>query len=352
MTLIRKINRRGNLVAGILFLLLVARVAFGSASVLPELFGPLGVQPQAVRQGSLGSCYFHSAIAAIAATNPDSLQKSIEPLKQTQWRVTFADGKIENVYVDDVRYARDSGFDRSDGLWVSVLFRAYAQRTIRSALLDAINSSELPLIIRANGASFFSSNDLVMLAYDRAVRAAVSQEGDIDRKLLSRNLDKEMATVSISADTRKLVLHMLESKGYFDALASKVKNNGELFGAYRAVGQGGLPEEVLAAFTGKSSGANVNADIATTLVRAQRSHLAITASTGDSIGRKLPVTAGGTDWFVASHAYTILNFDPGQKTVTLRNPWGDHPDPGGVFTIPLETFVSAYERIAVGENSR
>src|SRR5690242_14831857 len=91
------------------FLAFFGHVSFSSSSALPELFGPLGVQPQAVRQGSLGSCYFHSAIAAIAATNPDSLQKSIETLKQTEWRVTFADGKIENVYVDDVRYARDSG---------------------------------------------------------------------------------------------------------------------------------------------------------------------------------------------------------------------------------------------------
>jgi hypothetical protein len=329
--------------------------AFSLPADLPALFGPSGVAPKAVRQGSLGSCYFHSAIAAIAATNPQSLQNAIQTMKQNQWRVRFADGKIENVYVDDVRYARDSGFDRSEGLWVSILFRAYAQRTMREGLLDAVASSDFPAIIKSTGNSFFSSNDLLLLVYDRAIRATISQDGEIDRKLLSSNLDKEMAAVSISADTRKLVLRMLDSKGYFDALAKKVKDNGELFGAYRAVGQGGLPEEVLAAFTGKAEGINVSSNdiaVATALVHAQQSHRAMIASTGDSAGPKmLGTVAGGKDWYVASHAYTVLSFDDDKSTVTLRNPWGDHPDPEGVFTIPLETFVSAYERIAYSDNA-
>jgi hypothetical protein len=148
---------------------------------------------------------------------------------------------------------------------------------------------------------------------------------------------------------------MLDSKGYFDALAKKVKDNGELFGAYRAVGQGGLPEEVLAAFTGKAEGINVSSNdiaVATALVHAQQSHRAMIASTGDSSGPKmLGTVAGGKDWYVASHAYTVLSFDDDKSTVTLRNPWGDHPDPEGVFTIPLETFVSAYERIAYSDSN-
>lgn len=330
-------------------LTLVAQHSFAGPSTLPALFGPAGVRPQAVRQGSLGSCYFHSAIAAIAASNPDILQNAIQTLQQDQWKVKFADGKTENVYADDVRYARDSGFDRSDGLWVSVLFRAYAQRTMRQALLGAVNSSDFPLIIKTNGAAFFASNDLLLLVYDRAVRATISQEGEIDRQLLSRNLDKELAAVSFSTDTRTLLLHMLDSKGYFDALAATVKHNGELFGAYRAVGQGGLPEEVLAAFTGKANGINVSSsDVAAALVRAQQTHQAVIAATGSTFQS----AAQGKDWYVASHAYTILGFDAGQKTVTLRNPWGDHPDPEGVFTIPLDTFVSAYERIVVSESSR
>src|SRR5215472_18899277 len=98
-----------------------------------------------------------------------------------------------------------------------------------------------------------------------------------------------MAAVSVSTDTRKFLLRMLNSKGYFDALAARIKNNGELFGAYRAIGQGGLPEQVLAAFTGKANGLNVTSggELASALNRAQQSHQAITASTGSSVGPKL-----------------------------------------------------------------
>ncbi|HLK52750.1 MAG TPA: C2 family cysteine protease, partial [Candidatus Angelobacter sp.] len=282
--------------AGVVFLVLLAKASFFLPSTLPDLYGPSGIRAQAVRQGKLGSCYFHSAIAAIAATDPSVLQHAIETVKPGQWRVHFADGKSENVYANDVQYTRDSGFDRSEGLWVPVLFRAYAQRIMREALLEAVRASEFPAVIKSTGTSFFSSNDLLLLVYDRAVRATVSQDGDVDRRLLAANLDKEMAAVSISADTRKLLLRMLDSKGYFDALAARVKNNGEMFGAYRAIGQGGLPEQVLAAFTGKADGVNVSpaGQFVSTLTQAQQSHLAITASTGTGFASKL---ASGTDWY-------------------------------------------------------
>ena len=341
----------------LLFTIFIASLCFSLPAKVPPLFGPSGVQPQAVRQGSLGSCYFHSAIAAIAASDPAAVKRSIQTIKADQWKVQFADHKIENVYFNDVQYTRNSGFDRSEGLWVSILFRAYAQRTMREALLEAVAASDFPAIVKSTGTSFFSNNDLLLLVYDRAVRSAINQEGDINRKLLAENLDKEMAAVSISAETRKLVLKMLDSKGYFDALAAKIKSNGELFGAYRAVGQGGLPEHVLAAFTGKANGLNVTSgmELVSALSRAQQSRQAITASTGSSMGPKLrgifDSFAGGKDWYVSSHAYTILAFDSAQRTVTLRNPWGDHPDPEGVFSIPLDTFVNAYERIAFSDAS-
>ncbi|HEY6968563.1 MAG TPA: C2 family cysteine protease [Candidatus Angelobacter sp.] len=315
-------------------------------SAATDLFGPSGVRPQAVRQGSLGSCYFHSAIAAIAATDPAAVQRAIQTVNASSWKVHFADGKNESVYLSDVQYTRASGFDRSEGLWVPILFRAYAQRTMRETLLEAVAASDFPAIVKSTGSSIFSNSDLLLLVYDRAVRSAINQQGDINRKQLANNLDQEMAAVKVSPSTRKTVLNMLDSKGYFDAFAAKIKANGEMFGAYRAVGQGGLPERVLAAFTGKANGLNVGSgnDIVSTLTRAQRSHLAMTASTGSGSIK------GGGNWYVDSHAYTILSFDPDRETVTLRNPWGDHPDPEGVFTIPLETFVSAYDRIAFSDH--
>src|SRR5579864_329276 len=311
---------------------LVLTLSFAPPAKATELFGPSGVKAQAVRQGSLGSCYFHSAIAAIAATDPSVVQRSIQTIKPDQWKVTFADGRSETVYLADVQYTRNSGFDHSDGLWVSVLFRAYAQRIMREGLLEAVAATNLPAIIKSNGSSFFSSNDVLLLVYDRAIRSAINQDGDINRKLLADQLDHEMSVVFIPAATRKFVQRMVDTTGFLDALAAKVKNNGELFGAYRAIGQGGVPEEVLAAFTGKASGANVNPGpaLVSMLNRAQQSHLAITASTRSSVAPKLQEVlnspAGGKNWFATSHAYTILNFDSTKKTVTLRNPWSDHPD--------------------------
>lgn len=329
-----------------LFTILTANLFVALPGKIPALYGPSGIRPQAVRQGSLGSCYFHSAIAAIAATDSAALQRTIEPIKADQWRVRFADKRTENVYYNDVQYTQSSGFDRSEGLWVSILFRAFAQRTMREGLLEAVAASDLPAMVKSTGSSFFSSSDLLLQVYDRAVRGAVNQDGDINRKQLRDNLDKEMAAVVVPASTRKLVLNMLDSKGYFDALAARVKSNGELFGAYRAVGQGGLPEHVLAAFTGKARGLNVNSsgEVFSALNQAQQSRAAMTACTGSSGN-----SSSARDWYVAGHAYTILNFDSIRRTVTLRNPWGDHPAPEGIFTIPLDTFVSAYEYIAFAD---
>ena len=54
------------------------------------------------------------------------------------YTVTFGDGKKETAYPEDLRYTHDSGYDLSDGQWVAVLFRAYAQRVLRESLLQAI----------------------------------------------------------------------------------------------------------------------------------------------------------------------------------------------------------------------
>ncbi|HEY6252982.1 MAG TPA: hypothetical protein VI685_23740, partial [Candidatus Angelobacter sp.] len=169
-----------------------------------------------MRQGSLGSCYFHSAIAAIAATDPATMQRAIQTIKSGQWKVTFADGKSENVYLADVQYTRNSGFDRSDGLWVSILFRAYAQRIMREGLLEAVAATDLPAMLKSRGNSFFSSDDVLLLVYDRAIRSAISQDGDINRKLLADQLDHEMSVVFVPAPTRQFLQHMLDRTSFLD----------------------------------------------------------------------------------------------------------------------------------------
>jgi hypothetical protein len=59
------------------------------------------------------------------------------------------------------------------------------------------------------------------------------------------------------------------------------------------------------------------------------------ASSGDAFSK--------TDSWVPSHCYTLLSYDDAAQTVTLRNPWGAHPDPDGVFTLPLPVFLAGFE---------
>ena len=44
-----------------------------------DLYGSKGIVPEAVRQGRLGSCYFHAVIAAMAERRPDAIRKMIQP---------------------------------------------------------------------------------------------------------------------------------------------------------------------------------------------------------------------------------------------------------------------------------
>jgi hypothetical protein len=326
-----------------------ALLAF-SLSVLAQeqpLYPAAGITPMSVRQGTLGSCYFHSVVAAIANTHPDVLRKAITQ-EGGKLQVHFADNKYENVYMDDVTFARESGYDRSDGLWVAVLFRGYAQRVLREALETAIMASDYSLLMRRNAALLVNNNDLLLLAYDRAIRNQVDQYGNINREQLRSTLQRELQSLNIPEAVKANIVSMLDQKGYFDALEKGIKENGELFGAYRAVGQGGFPERVFKAFTGESSGGRVGAaqmkTVAEILTQATSAGVPVTAATGNgAMPSFISGVAGGRPWYVEGHAYTVLGFDPEKNEITMRNPWGDHPSPDGVFTLSLEQFVAAYE---------
>ena len=104
------------------------------AKAADDLYGSKGIVPEAVRQGKLGSCYFHAVIAALAQRREDTIRKMIQSNADGSYTVTFGDGKKETAYPEDLRYTHDSGYDLSDGQWVAVLFRAYAQRVLRAVV--------------------------------------------------------------------------------------------------------------------------------------------------------------------------------------------------------------------------
>jgi len=322
------------------------------AKAADDLYGSKGIVPEAVRQGRLGSCYFHAVIAALAQRREDTIRKMIQSNADGSYTVTFGDGKKETAYPEDLRYTHDSGYDLSDGQWVAVLFRAYAQRVLRGALLQAVDSSDIFPLLKQPVEQLVASNDPLVLAYDRAIRAQVDQDGNIDRAKLEAGLKKEMAPISVPDTMKDSLIGMLETGGFFDKMVAFIQQNGELFGAYRAVGQGGIADRVMKTFSGSTRFQENQsaAQAGTALAEAVKNGVPIVACTGGSqfyqvVAKGQALPAGTDQWYVNAHCYTVLNYDSGAATVNIRNPWARHPDPDGVFSLPLNAFVPAYAGI-------
>jgi len=317
-----------------------------------DLYGPRGVQPQAVQQGTLGSCYFHAVIAALAEFRAQGLQRMIQANSDGTYTVRFADGSKENAYAEDVQYTRENGYDLSEGRWVAVLFRAYAQRVLRQALVSGIENSDLFPFVKSYMKDFLTTNDALLLAYDRAIRSQVDQQGDIDRSRLEGELRDKMRPLSIPGAAQDAVVNLLASGGFLNSLVKVIKENGEIFGAYRAVGQGGTAERVMEAMTGSVRFVQNESteQAAGALERTFQARLPAVACSGGSQyflemaqGKSLPTDT--KTWYLNAHCYTALAYDASRQVVTLRNPWARFPEPDGVFTLPIDVFVPAFRGI-------
>jgi len=341
---------------GLLLAFLACLLGVTLRGVAKDLYGRQGVTPQAVRQGNLGSCYFHAVIAALAKSQPETIQGMIQANSDGTYTVRFADAVKENAYPEDIEYARRSGYDLSDGLWVAVLFRAYAQRVLRQALVSGVEGSDLFPLVKSYVKDFVATNDPLLLAYDRAIRSQVDQNGDIDRSRLESRLREQMRSLSIPDEMRESVIKLLESGGFLDSVVEVVKQNGEIFGAYRAVGQGGIAERVMQAMTGSVRFVQNETEeqAAAALEQAFEAKRPVVACSGGSFffrqlaqGGRLPVDT--QSWYINAHCYTALAYDQKAHTVTLRNPWARFPAPDGVFTLPLRTFVPAFRGIITSD---
>ena len=318
----------------------------------PKLYGPKGVSPESVRQGGLGSCYFHSTIAALAQSNPQLLKDMITNNGNGTYTVLFQDGKKETVYPEDLRFARLSRFDRSDGQYVGVLFRAYAQKMLRVALLKGVDLTDMFPLLKPYAKTFVETTDPLLLAYDRSIRAVVDQAGDIDKAHLMALLNEQIKGIPIPDTFKESLQKSMESSGVIDTVADLVKQNGELFGAYRAIGHGGIPGRVMETFLGREPlGAKITSvnQVAELLKQVSPDKQPVIAGTTDyplkelQAQKSLPDDAGA--WYSEKHAYTVLSYNLQAQTITLRNPWGEHPEPDGSFTIPLSTFADSFEII-------
>jgi hypothetical protein len=202
----------------------------------------------------------------------------------------------------------------------------------------------IPGFIKPMAISWLDGSDMLLVAYDRAVRSVVSQDGTMDQNALKQRLAAELHTEGIPSSEAQALVGFLDEKGFFAVLAQTVRENGEVFGAYKDLGQGGIPVRVMAAFLGQSKAddglTNNYQKTMEQLRRFRAGGVAMVAGTKPTAPNEQIASA---TWWVASHCYTLLSYDEAAQTVTLRNPWGVHPGPDGIFTLPLSVYIDGYE---------
>lgn len=120
--------------------------SYGGGSIKQELFpkGLESIRPDHIEQGELGDCYFLAAVASLAHTPQGKQQifNMIQSLPDQRYQVTFP-GK-EPIVIDAPTTGEMSMYGNSgqDGLWLSVLEKAYAQQTNQDAWLKKGNPYE------------------------------------------------------------------------------------------------------------------------------------------------------------------------------------------------------------------
>jgi hypothetical protein len=170
----------------------------------------------------------------------------------------------------------------------------------------------------------------------------VQQDGVIDKAQLKVKLAAQLSALGIPAAEMQMLGGFLEERGFFDTVSQTVEQNGEVFGAYKSLGQGGVPVRVFEAFLGRGMSGLV-ADKKLTIEQLRQLKSGRLAMVAGSWGTASSEGYSNADWWIPGHAYTVMGFDEDAQTVTLRNPWGTKPDPDGVFKLPLATFLDAYE---------
>jgi hypothetical protein len=342
-----KIKRMLRLCPAVLLLLATlwtcSKAAYGDENL--PLYGKSGVTPEAVRQGSLGSCYFHATIAALARSNPDTLRDAIHRNGDGSFTVHFFSGPDESVFPEDIEFGRAHRFDRSDGAWVLVLMRGYAQRTLRLSLVDAVKTSTyIPFFARPVALSLLDQSGPLLVAYDRAIRSVVNQEGGLDRSVLKLKLATQLSSLGLPSMQADMLVGFLDEKGFFEQLSKTVSENGEVFGAYKGLGEGGIPVHVLEAFLGSSQAGLITEqnEFHAQLRRLHAGSLALVIGTFAEPATK-DFEETHKDWFVPGHCYTVMDYDETSQTVSLRNPWSSHPDPDGEFTLKLPVLAQGFE---------
>jgi Ca2+-binding EF-hand superfamily protein len=87
------------------------------------------ITPESVKQGNIGNCYFESAIASVAATQPELIHEIIKDNKDGTYTVTFPGDKSQPMTVDAPTEVEMGLYNRGNenGVWANVLEKAYGK---------------------------------------------------------------------------------------------------------------------------------------------------------------------------------------------------------------------------------
>ncbi len=96
------------------------------------LYGKAGKPDyKALEQGGIGTCYYLAPLTALAARDPGAIMQMIQEVpgqegQPTKYIVTFPDQAPVTVVLDNVRELMMQAWARDNGVWVTVMERAFA----------------------------------------------------------------------------------------------------------------------------------------------------------------------------------------------------------------------------------
>jgi hypothetical protein len=85
--------------------------------------GIASIRPEAIRQGTIGDCYFLAALASQAKIDPQVIKDMITPHADGSYTVDFATGPVTVPPLTEADFATFSG--SPDGAWVVVMEKAF-----------------------------------------------------------------------------------------------------------------------------------------------------------------------------------------------------------------------------------
>jgi hypothetical protein len=296
-----------------------------SPSLYSDPTNPLkDIDPDKVVQGDFsGDCRLAAKLSALAKEDPNAVARMINDNKDGTYTVTFPGDADHPVTVSAPNTWERETFTGTGGAsWFSVIEKAYRQRMDEPmGPLPSTNASERE---RTSVNGLLTGKDHELLYQYYQLQSCGSGMLKIDTEDIKEHPEK-MPLCPESISTRNLSSLMSAYPGHAIAISSQE-------------------------------------DLHKRLLEIEQSHMLITAATSLPADKDLPTVidrSGNKILLEPHHAYTITNYDPASRVVTLRNPWGtnsssEHPENfvgDGYINMPLEQFEKFFAGFFVVEKT-